>query len=382
MKEMRFLIAILAIVFNGCGNGKKQMVDKNDGVKTILIPEVVEVKDVDIIRDLNYVILEAKENSFFGHVSKMRVYQDRIYILDDRHAKSLLIYTIEGKHIATVGGKKGRGPREFVSVTNFEIDYVNNQLVVMDNFGRKFMIYDLDGNFVKQINSDIPVFDAALLPNGYIVHAKPTWEYKIPGQSNCQIIIANENKQVVKEGFEYDDNENLNIHIYDIITSQLDGGLNFAPKFRDTIYSISFESILPKYAINFGNNRKISKNTIDNFGSAFELYDLLKNGNTCFMGNHVESKDFLYLLLGRHHNSIFVFYDKQTNNTIAIANKAKVDEYEFELYTVLCSDSEGYFYGVFNFADMDEIIKLFPEIEKLDTVEDMNPILFRYKVKI
>jgi hypothetical protein len=32
---------------------------------------------------------------------------------------------------------------------------------------------------------------------------------------------------------------------------------------------------------------------------------------------------------------------------------------------------------------MDELIKLFPEMRKLDTnAEDMNPILFRYKVKI
>jgi hypothetical protein len=39
----------------------------------------------------------------------------------------------------------------------------------------------------------------------------------------------------------------------------------------------------------------------------------------------------------------------------------------FGLKNILCSDSNGYFYGVFNFADMDELIKLFPEMRKLDT---------------
>lgn len=382
---MRFFVISVVLIFaffTGCRNVKKQMVEKNSGVKTIIVPDVVDAGNADIICDLNYIILEAKEKSYFGYVSKLRVYRDRIYILDTRYAKTLIIYTIEGKHITTVGDKKGRGPLEFVSVTNFEIDYANNQLMVMDNSGRKFMIYDLDGNFVKQINSNITVFDAVLLPNGYILHAKPTWEYKIPGQSNYQIIIADENKQIVNEGFEYDDNENLNIHIYNVISAQLDGGFNFAPKFRDTIYNVSFESIIPKYAIDYGNNKKMSKNMIDGLSSIPDLNKLINDGNTCFMGNHVESKDFLYLSLGYERNPTHVFYNKQTNNTIAIYNKAKITEYRFELYNILCSDSEGYFYGAFNFADMDELTKLFPEIQKTGATEDMNPILFRYKIKI
>ncbi|MDR1153523.1 MAG: 6-bladed beta-propeller [Bacteroidales bacterium] len=145
MNKMRFFIIFVALVLafvfcNGCRNVKKQTIEKNDNVKTVLIPKAIDAKNADIIDDLDYLILEAKENSYFGFVSKMRVYQDRIYILDDRHAKSLLIYTIGGRHIATVGDKKGRGPLELISVTNFEIDYVNDQLIVMDNFGRKFMI--------------------------------------------------------------------------------------------------------------------------------------------------------------------------------------------------------------------------------------------------
>jgi hypothetical protein len=369
------------IFCNGCRNVKRPTIEKNDNVKTILIPKAIDAKNADIINDLDYLILEAKENSYFGHVSKMRVYQNRIYILDEMHAKLLLIYTIEGRHIATVGDKKGRGPLEFVSVTNFEIDYANDQLIVMDGFGYKFMIYDLDGRFVKQIDSNITVFDAVLLPNGYILHAKPSWEYKIHGQSNCQIIIVDDKKQIVRERFEYNEYKNMNIHIRDIISSQLDGGFNFAPMFRDTIYSVSFESIIPKYAIDYGSNRKIPKSTIESFSSTIDLYRFIKSsGNICFMGNHVESNDFLYLLLGSSLNPTYVFYNKQTSSTMAIYSESEITEYGYELYKILCSDSEGYFYGVFNFADVDELIGLFPELQKLD--EDMNPILFRYKVKI
>lgn len=385
---MRFFILILIafvlalVSFNGCRNTKKQMVEKNDNVKTIVVPKVIDAKSADVIYDLDYIILEAKENTYFGHVSKLRVYKDKIYVLDKRYAKSLLVYTIEGEHIATIGDKKGHGPHEFINIANFEIDYANNQILAIDDYGYKFMIYDLDGNFIKRIDSKLPIFDAVLLPNGYILHAKPSWDIKMPVTGDYQIIITDENKQVVRKGFEYNDNKNLRIHIYDIISAQLDGGVNFAPKFRDTIYTVSFESIVPKYAIDFGNNKKIPKSIIDGLSSEHDLFALINAGNTCFMGNHVESEDFLYLVLGLFENSIYVFYHKQTNSTIAISSKAKITECEDELYNISCSDGEGYFYGAFNFVDIDELTRLFPELQKIDDAENLNPILFRYKVKI
>jgi hypothetical protein len=382
---MRFFVFVVLIFvfFNGCRIVETQMNGKNDSIKTVIIPEIIDANDVDIISDLDYIILGAKENSYYGYVSKMRVYKDRIYILDDWHAKSLFIYSIKGKHIATIGDKKGHGPFEFVNLVNFEIDYTNNQILAFDDFGYKFMIYDLDGNFVKRVDSKIPVFDAVLLPNGYFLHAKPAWEYKIPGQSDCQIIIVGENNRIIKEGFEYDDNKNLNIHIFDIIRAQLDGGFNFAPKFRDTIYNVSFESIIPKYAIDYGNNKKIPNEKITDLNSTRDLYKLINEGeNMCFMGEHVESTDFLYLSLGHLIKQFYVFYNKTTDNTIAISGNAKIGEYKYDLYSILCSDSEGYFYGAFNNADMDEIIRLFPEMEEIGDAEEMNPILFRYKVKI
>ena len=367
-----FVLSLCLFFSYGCNISKKE----NSAFQTITIPRTIDADNADIIENLEYIVLEEKENSYLGQIAKMRVFQNKIFVLD-LMASAVFIYTIDGKHIATIGDKKGRGPMEFVSVTNFEIDYINHQLVVMDNFGYKFMVYDLDGGFVKQIDSDVTVVDAVLLSNGYIVHAKPSWEhYRISNECDY-IIIADENKQIVKEGFQYDDNKNVNIRIYDVISSQLDGSINFAPKFRDTIYTVSFDSIFPKYAINYGDNRSIPKNVIEDIPSPRELYQLINNGSLCFIGEHVEAKDHIYLSLGYVLKSTTVFYNKQTNNTIALSHK----KYS-ELYRILCSDSDGYFYGVFNITTIDDLFKLFPDLQKLDQSKDMNPILFRYKVKI
>ena len=372
------LLHLFVVSFCSCSKSKKTILNyDNDSYKTILVPNIINRDDVNIIDNLEYIVLEEKDNSFFGHVSKLRIHQNRIYVLDIRYANALFIYTSEGKHIATIGDKKGQGPLELIGVNNFEIDYANNQLLVMDNFGYKFMIYDLEGRFIKRINSNIPVTQAVLLPNGYIMHAKASFDYKKFYQGNCCIIITDENKRIIREGFYYDDNPNINLISPSIIYSSPDGSFNFAPKFRDTIYSVSLDSIIPKYAINYGNNRKLSKSVIDDLPSSMDLFQLMYNGNLCFIGDHVESKEYLYLKL----SDVIVFFNKQTNNTIAISNKIKGKAVEFEIYEILCSDNDGYFYGAFNLAKRDELIMLFPEIKELFQSRDLNPILFRYKVK-
>lgn len=380
-----FLISIFTLVLsNSCYNERKKMVENNNDVTIVQIPTVTDVKNVNVICNLDYIILEAKKNSYFGFVSKLRVYKNRIFILDRRYAKSLLVYTSKGEHITTIGDKKGRGPLEFINLANFEIDYANDQILTIDDFGSKFLIYDLDGKFIRKVDSEIPILNAVLLPQNFILHAKASWEYKKPPLKNgYQIIVTDDKKQIVKERFNVNDNKNLNIHIYDIINSQFDGGFNFAPIFRDTIYSVSLESITPKYVIDYGSNKKISESKIREFKSINELYDFIDVGFTCFMGKHVESEDFLYLSLGYHRNQIYVFFNKKTNNAISIRHKAEIAEYNYELYRLLCSDEDGYFYGAFNFADMDELTRMFPNIKKLYiSAEDMNPILFRYKVRL
>jgi len=386
MNKIYFVMIILffSVFLIGCHNNKKQIVESVSNVTTIIIPEALYADDVSIIEDQSHIILESKEDAFWGGVSKMRVYKNRIIVLDAIHAQAIFIYTKEGKHIVTIGANKGRGPLEFISVSNFEIDYANDQLLVMDNWGFKFMIYDLDGRFIKRVESKIGVTNAVLLPNGYIMHAKSSSDHKIPGQGISSIIIVDDHNRIVKKGFEYDDNEGLAYRIYDIIRSQFNIGFTFAPQFRDTIYSVSYDSISPKYALDFRNYSAISKRQIGGMTSNAELNTLFNEGKTCFMGTHVESDEILFVTIGGFRNPTYVFYNKVTGSTIAIFRivEPRIVPYTYELYKILCSDEEGYFYGAFNQTQLREISQLFPELQAIDPVSELNPIVFRYKIKI
>lgn len=382
MKNILIIILIVSCLCFSCKNPNRQVIateSTDANIKTVVIPEVQAAEKVNIIDSLGCIVLEDKENAYFGYVTKMRVFQDKIYILDGRYANAVLIYTIDGKHITTIGTQRGNGPLDFVSVSNFEIDYTGKRLVVMDNFGQKFMIYSLEGKFIERVGSDISVTDAVLLPNDYFVHAKAQYSYRVSGQSDHSIFIVDKNKHIVKEGFMHDDNKNLNIYSYGILNALPDGEINFAPAFRDTIYRLSFDSIVPKYAIDYGKNKKISHSQIAVMQSAADLFRLIEQGEMCFIGDHTESDDFLYLFIGYWQNPVSVFYNKKTNNAVAVSHK---NDLYFDLYSVLCADEDGYFYGAFNTHEIDRLAALFPDLQALAEKPDLNPILFRYKIKM
>ena len=388
MHRLKITIIYASIFLNSCTSPQAILSDSFEDLVSIVVPEPINAIDAKIIDDLAYIVLEEKENSFFGHVAKMRVYKDRIYILDAYFANSLFIYTIDGKHIATIGNNKGGGPLDFVKIVNFEIDYVNDLILTVDNFGRKFMIYDIEGKFVKRIDIRLPIFNAALLHDGHILHARAAWEYRRDFRNIHQVFITDESGQVIKEKFENAGNRNLKIHVTDIIRSHIDGSFTFAPEFKDTIFCVSFESIRPKYAIDYGKNRKLSNNTLRNLNDHTELFNQIYNGFMCFMGIHVENSDFLFFVLGESDNQIFVFFNKLTHKTISISHKTNrlaggyvTRNYIPDLYTVLCSDSDGYFYGAFSNVGVEDLLELFPELIKLEQTRDLNPIIFRYKVK-
>ena len=67
---------------------------------------------------------------------------DRIFIFDSYKANALFVFDKKGKYITQIGSP-GMGPGEFAYLAGFDIDIINNNIIIYD-FKRKFMYYDLD----------------------------------------------------------------------------------------------------------------------------------------------------------------------------------------------------------------------------------------------
>lgn len=93
-----------------------------------------------------YIPLETKENCLIGEIRKVLIYDEFIFVFD-RFTNSLYVFDKEGKFIRKIG-KTGQGPGEYGRISDFDIDQINNEIILYDINSRKFLFYDFNGVYL------------------------------------------------------------------------------------------------------------------------------------------------------------------------------------------------------------------------------------------
>lgn len=95
----------------------------------------------EIIENVRYVSLKSDKNIFSGRLDKIMAKGDTIYIQDLVNTNTLKAYRINGEFLFNVG-RIGRGPKEYIEMTNFTID--NQHIYCIDNANRKLITYNIN----------------------------------------------------------------------------------------------------------------------------------------------------------------------------------------------------------------------------------------------
>lgn len=113
------------------------------------------VKMSEVITDCSLIKLETKDENLVYDVTMMRIWNDRIYILDCFSSdKAVWAYDMKGKFVGKVGAF-GQGPGEYVMPMSLVVDEENNRLLVMDVARNRLLYYDAESlECVKEM--DIP----------------------------------------------------------------------------------------------------------------------------------------------------------------------------------------------------------------------------------
>lgn len=111
----------------------------------------------DLVAAVRYVPLESTPESFLADISKIRVYRDELYIMDDgmRADYGIRVFGPDGAYRRHIG-RAGKGPGEVIQIDDFTIR--GDRLFIADGHAGKMVVYTLDGQFVE----DIPLADADL----------------------------------------------------------------------------------------------------------------------------------------------------------------------------------------------------------------------------
>jgi len=218
----------------------------------------------EISTSISVVPLEAKAESLIGEISRIRVIDNRIYILDTYIRPGLYVFDIDGTHLFTLN-QNGRGPGEFTNVQDFNVVQDKDRIIVFDRTQRKYSWFDIDGNFIEDQLVEY-VFDSFLYLGD---DAHIYYHGYSPSPTGASLRDINlddlpdsyDNISVVHNGrvvssflpYEIDFHRKRGGFLSDNFTTY-DSRVFFQKTYDDFVYEVSAEEIKPFLKIKFGDS--------------------------------------------------------------------------------------------------------------------------------
>ena len=317
MKTINYFILLLLIYCVSC---KKQsesvLTDKN--TLTFYINFSDSEEEVKIIRasdftdSVSYIKLETKKECLIANIHSIKFVKGKIYILDTQ-LPVLYIFNASGKYISKLD-KSGKGPGEYISLTQFDVDPENEQIHILDGVGKKMLVYSPNGDLIKSFHTEDFIRDFAYTSNCNYLYYTPDynmgevkrglWKVGADGEFKEQLVS-------IDPDFRYG---GLYPKYFQRINRETLGLLGGEDK--DFIYHIVSGNINVAYRlkVNIDIPSRIKKSEFFNAAAI--------KGRAYTKNNYFETNRYLHLNINNYESNVTFLYDKTKNKTILNANGA------------------------------------------------------------
>lgn len=150
-KNAFVILSVLVWLIFSCDIKTQSHSEESIGPDTLFISDEDNSEFLDLYTyfDRHEVIpLETKQESILNRVDKVYFHKDLIFILD-RIQNGVFIFNEEGKFVFNVINI-GKGPGEYLSLTDVVIDEDQNQIVLYADRPGKVIFLNLDGSFIRE----------------------------------------------------------------------------------------------------------------------------------------------------------------------------------------------------------------------------------------
>ena len=136
------VIVILVLITASCEYSPRSIKEIQGGIEKIHVGNPENVFISEIFDSISYIPLKDSEShSLMSEVSKLEKVDSLFFILD-KNVQKLYIYNDSGSFLKTVG-RIGQGPGEYVTISDFSVDYKKKEILILDRSGRKIIKYDI-----------------------------------------------------------------------------------------------------------------------------------------------------------------------------------------------------------------------------------------------
>ncbi|MEA5006506.1 MAG: 6-bladed beta-propeller [Rikenellaceae bacterium] len=233
-------------------------------------------------REWKFITLETTTESQVGYISCISRTKERLYIVS-ANPDNLFVFSQEGKFIKKISNC-GRGPGEFFSIRQIYIDEEKDLLVMFDLF--KIMLFDLDGNHIKDIPHKPCFNDGMLLGNGNILLNKQV----VQGTESVRLVEFSQKGDTLatnKNNFFFESENIISFPQYKSFNK--DGkDIIYHQQFQDTVYTYNQRTHELEYRYSFNFDRKESLK--------YAFSDLKnRSKGLVLISNYIEDSNYIYL---------------------------------------------------------------------------------------
>lgn len=134
-------------VLLSCQTNKENHVD-NKNANIINIDSSINEDTAHLsqfIKHKKYISLETEDNCLIENISKIRIYDNRIFILDPYSDQKMLVFDLTGKFLYAIS-EKGKGPGKYGDIFDFIVQ--NDKIYILNNRS-SVMEFKLNGTYIK-----------------------------------------------------------------------------------------------------------------------------------------------------------------------------------------------------------------------------------------
>lgn len=297
-----FIISIFS-----CRNISQIKVDSSNEIKISIPTKIEEIrlgKYSDIFDSIRIVKLETNNQSMIGRIDRIIAHGDKYFILDQVERKAVIEFDSNGKFLKVIG-EIGSGKGKYKEPNDISIS--NDQLVVWVNNFQKFLIYDMNGNFLKEVRVKSFGKSGAMLNDGsFALYMDIGGDMKTAEAFDLKIF--NSDGDQIHTGFEKL-NKDFSRRIF--FFSQNNGQTLISPGYSSYIYSLTNNTLSKKYQIDFG-EKSIPENSAANFVSLRQFIVWLNKSEYAYLSTYHETDGFLIFNFSYHASIYTCFYSKKS----------------------------------------------------------------------
>ncbi|MDR2911324.1 MAG: 6-bladed beta-propeller [Bacteroidales bacterium] len=381
MKKQFFLIIIVSNFLYCCTFSDKKT---DTGGVPVELGDIETYRSSEIIADYSFIKLETSGDILIGDISQIEIKDDKIYILDTHKARSLFIFSLDGKFLNSIKGT-GNGPGEFMVPFYFQIDD-EGYIYIYDMYQQRLQKYNQDDlSFIEQI--DLPA-------------RSPLSFFKTPGEDEfIYYCVPNAGTDMFdKQLIVADKSGNTKYELWDTpVTSKLNHGypgniyyfnnkVHFYPYFSNQIFTIEEDSLQCKYELYWGKNKMVDDIVFRTYEGSNNIFQAIMNGEEYWIRMMYVYESQKYLMVKYYIKSDFYVgvYNKQNGSVIHYRQKDVNDDIGLggvhPLPVGMCNDR---YIGFISPQEMDESMVKDAKLknvlhENFDTND--NPVLMLYNL--